>query len=100
MLKFELREQKSESLLDLIEHLQEEATEVEESFENTHKGLTDFLAEVMDVLQLCLAILSYYEEGSVKLANENHLEKLRTTHRDKYNLGRIERVAYLHIEEE
>lgn len=100
MLKFELREQKSESLLDLIEHLQEEATEVEESFENTHKETIDFLAEVMDVLQLCLAILSYYKKGSVELANEKHVEKLRTTHRDKYNLGRIERVAYLLIEEE
>ena len=56
MLKFELREQRAENIVDLIEHLQEESAEVEESFENTHKETIDFLAEVMDVLQLCLAI--------------------------------------------
>ena len=100
MLQFELREQKSESLVDLIQHLQEESAEVEESYENLHKGSSDFLSEVMDVLQLCLAIISYYKEDSVKLANQKHLEKLRTTHKDRYNLGIVERVAYLHIEEE
>ena len=100
MLKFELREQRAENIVDLIEHLQEESAEVEESFENTHKGLDDLLDEVMDVIQLCLAIISYYKEDSVKLANQKHLEKLRTTHKDRYNLGIVERVAYLHIEEE
>lgn len=100
MLKFELREQRAENIVDLIEHLQEESAEVEESYENLHKGSSDFLSEVMDVLQLCLAIISYYKEDSVKLANQKHLKKLRTTHKDRYNLGTVERVAYLHIEEE
>ena len=100
MLKFELREQKSESLVDLIQHLQEESAEVEESYENIHKGSSDFLSEVMDVLQLCLAIISYYKEDSVKLANQKHLKKLRTTHKDRYNLGEIQEIAYLHLEKE
>ena len=100
MLKFELREQRAENIVDLIEHLQEESAEVEESFENTHKGLDDLLDEVMDVIQLCLAIISYYEGKEVDLANERHLKKLRTTHKNRYNLGEIQEIAYLHLEKE